>query len=280
MSNTSPERTSRYFTFRGKRVHYMDFGSGDPIVMLHGAGPGASGWSNFSRNAPVLAKEFRVLIVDCPGWGQSETGDLRGGLFGTLAALVHELLEHLDVERAHFVGNSMGGGTTLKFALSYPGRSGKLILMAPAGLFAPHSVMPTEGQKLIFSYYMDGQPTRAALMAFLEQMVFDTSLLTEELVAQRYESSIAPAALRAPPLRADRAPPIEELWRENLRGLDNEVLMLWGRDDRTVPLDCAFSALKQLRRAELHVFTECGHWVQWEKPDRFNTLAMEFLKRA
>jgi 4,5:9,10-diseco-3-hydroxy-5,9,17-trioxoandrosta-1(10),2-diene-4-oate hydrolase len=280
MSVNPPAGSSRFFSFRGERVHYHDLGSGQPVVLLHGAGPGASGWSNFSRNAPLLAREFRLLVVDCPGWGQSDAGDYQGGLFGTLADMAKELLDAAGISRAHFIGNSMGGGTALQFALRYPDRADRLILMAPAGLLAMHTVVPTEGQKLIFSYYMSGHPERATLQAFLENMVYDRNLLTEELIAQRYAESIAPETLRSPPLRADRAPPIEELWRENLRALEHRILMLWGRDDRTVPLDSAFSALKQLRRAELHVFCECGHWVQWEYPDRFNTLALEFLKRT
>jgi|SRR5688572_15127322 len=276
----APEGSSRHFSFRGERVHFIEMGAGPPVVLLHGAGPGASGWSNFSRNAAALARNFRLLIVDCPGWGESGPGDYSGGLFGTLAELAGELLDHLQLPTAHFIGNSMGGGTTLQFALRHPERVGRMILMAPAGLLATHSVMPTEGQKLIFTYYMTERPTRATLEAFLDQMVFDRSRLTEELIAERYARSIAPQALRFPPLRADRLPPIEELWREDLRRLDHRVLMLWGRDDRTVPLDTAFSALKQLRNAEMHVFCQCGHWVQWEYADRFNDLALEFLKRS
>lgn len=69
------------------------------------------------------------------------------------------------------------------------------------------------------------------------------------------------------------------LWREVHR-LRNEVLLIWGREDRVNPLDGALVALKQIRKAQLHVFSGCGHWAQLEKFDDFNRLAIGFLGGA
>ena len=115
-------------------------------------------------------------------------------------------------------------------------------------------------------------------MAFLSCMVYDTSTLTDELLEQRLNSARDPRILANPPFRPGTIPPVEDLWRDpRLALLDHNVLLLWGRDDRTIPLDAAFIGLKQFRNAQLHVFAQCGHWVQWERARAFNQLVLNFL---
>lgn len=256
---------------------YHEAGSGPAVLLLHGGGPGASGWSNFNRNLAALAARYRTIVPDAPGFGRSESCDLSAGLFTTMADGLRGLLDELGIGQAHLVGNSMGGGAAIKFALDFPHRVGKLVLMAPGGLLAPVSVMPSEGLKILFGFYGQ-EPTAERLRAFLSCMVYDARSLTPELIAERLRSASDPAVLANPPFKPGAPPPIEELWRDQrFAQLENPVLLLWGRDDRTLPLDCAFTALKQLKNAQLHVFSHCGHWVQWERPDEFNRLVADFL---
>jgi 4,5:9,10-diseco-3-hydroxy-5,9,17-trioxoandrosta-1(10),2-diene-4-oate hydrolase len=270
-------------------LHYHEAGPegakpGLPVVMLHGGGPGASGWSNFGRNLGVFAGRFRTIVVDQPGFGRSDKPPVSGNYFTFSAEALARLLDELGIDRVHLVGNSLGGGTAVRFALRYPGRAGRLVLMGPGGLslnvFAPD---PTEGIKRLAEFAAPPGPSEEKLAAFLRTLVFDQRLITDELVAERYAAASDPEALAAmASLGASFFDPATAedgmLWREAHR-LRNRVLLIWGREDRVNPLDGALVALKLIRRAELHVFGGCGHWAQLEKFDEFNELAMSFLER-
>jgi len=264
-------------------LHYDEAGTGAPVVMLHGGGPGASGRSNFSKNLPVFAEHFRTLVVDQPGYGKSDKPDVEGNYFTFAANALNGLLDELGVDRVHLVGNSLGGGTAVRFALTFPERAGRLVLMGPGGLslsvFTPD---PTEGVKRLAEFGAPPGPSREKMAAFLRTLVFDQRLVTDELIDERYAAASAPESLKAmASMGASFFDPASYeqglLWREAHR-LRHRVLLIWGREDRVNPVDGALVALKMIRRAQLHVFGGCGHWVQLEKFDEFNRLAIEFLE--
>lgn len=277
------ESTSRYAQVRPDlRLHYHEagVGNGPTIVLLHGGGPGASSWSNFARNIPVLAEHFHVIAVDQPGYGRSDKPTEHPQYFVHSASALKDLLDHLEItSRVHLLGNSLGGGAAVRFALDHPDRAGKLVLMGPGGLstnlFAPD---PTEGVKLLskFNY----EPTRENLAAFLRIMVFDQSLVTDELIEERFASASTPEALAATRAmgKSFASADFEKgmLWRDAYK-LRQPVLLIWGREDRVNPLDGALVATKLIPRAQLHVFGGCGHWAQLEKFHEFNRLAIDFL---
>jgi 4,5:9,10-diseco-3-hydroxy-5,9,17-trioxoandrosta-1(10),2-diene-4-oate hydrolase len=284
---TEPAETSRFADAAGMRLHYHEAGPADPdglpVVLLHGGGPGASGWSNFGRNLPVFGERFRTLLVDQPGFGQSDRPPVTGNYFTFAADALAGLLKTLGIERVHLLGNSLGGGTAVRFALNYPDRAGRLVLMAPGGLslnvFSPD---PTEGIKRLSRFAAAPGPSRDKMAAFLSIMVHDQRLVTAELIDERFAAASDPAALAAmASLGASFFDPATAedglLWREAHR-LRNRVLLIWGREDRINPLDGALVALKVIRRAQLHVFGGCGHWAQLEKFDEFNRLAISFLE--
>jgi 4,5:9,10-diseco-3-hydroxy-5,9,17-trioxoandrosta-1(10),2-diene-4-oate hydrolase len=200
------------------------------------------------------------------------------------ARAVRNLLDELGIERAHFVGNSLGGGASLKFALEYPERADRLVLMGPGGAFAPVlSPAPSEGLKLLFGFLQPPGPSREKLEAFVRIMVYDQSIVTPELIEERYKAATDPATLRgmqnfmkvavgATPEQVREG----ELWRE-LSRIEHPTLMTWGRDDRVLPLDGAFFALHQMPNARLHVFPRCGHWAQLEHRQEFDRLVIDFL---
>ncbi len=263
-------------------LHHDEAGTGTPVVMLHGGGPGASGRSNFSKNLPVFAEHFRTLVVDQPGYGKSDKPDVEGNYFTFAANALNGLLDELGLDRVHLVGNSLGGGTAVRFALIFPERAGRLVLMGPGGLslnvFAPD---PTEGVKRLAEFGAPPGPSREKMAAFLRTLVFDQRLVTDELIDERYAAASAPESLRAmASMGASFFDPASYeqglLWREAHR-LRHRVLLIWGREDRVNPVDGALVALKMIRRAQLHVFGGCGHWVQLEKFDEFNRLAIDFL---
>lgn len=282
MTFESTSRTAKLPS--GLTLHYHE--AGDPqkstVVMLHGGGPGASSWSNFSRNIPVFAEEFRTIAVDQPGFGRSDKPTEHGQYFTHSASALLELLDELGVERAHLLGNSLGGGTAVRFALNNPDRAGRLVLMGPGGLslnvFAPD---PTEGVRKLSAFAAPPGPSKEKLAEFLRTMVYDQSLITDELLEERYAAAASPeslAAMRAMGKSFMQPDTFEEglLWREAHR-LRQRVLLVWGREDRVNPLDGALLALKLIPRAQLHVFGRCGHWAQLEKFAEFNRIAKDFL---
>jgi len=290
--------TSRFADAGGMRLHYHEAGTSSahpsppghpsppsriPVVMLHGGGPGASAWSNFGRNLPVFAARFRTLMIDQPGFGSSAKPPVTGHYFTFAAEALAGLLDKLGIGQVHLVGNSLGGGTSVRFALRHPGRVARVVLMGPGGLslnvFAPD---PTEGVKRLTEFAAPPGPSREKMAAFLRTMVYDQRLVTDELVEERYATASTPEALAAmasmgasfyDPAHAEEG----LLWREAQR-LRHEVLLVWGREDRVNPLDGALVALKLIRRAQLHVFGRCGHWAQLEKFDEFNRLVIGFLE--
>jgi 4,5:9,10-diseco-3-hydroxy-5,9,17-trioxoandrosta-1(10),2-diene-4-oate hydrolase len=277
--------TSRTVEAGGSRLHYHEAGTatGTPVVLLHGGGPGATAWSNFGRNLPVFGERFRTLMVDLPGFGDSGVPAAGGHYFTVAADALAALFDELGIARVHLVGNSLGGGVAVRFALRHPDRAGGLVLMGPGGLglnvFSPD---PTEGIKRLTEFAAPPGPSREKLAAFLRTLVYDQSLITDELIDERFAAASRPQALRGlAALGASFNDPAryEEglLWREAHR-LRQPVLLVWGREDRTNPLDGALVALKLIRTAQLHVFGGCGHWAQLEKFDEFNQLTMAFLE--
>ena len=262
------------------QLHYNDAGSGaETVVMLHGSGPGASGWANFNRNVePLVAAGYRVVLMDCPGWGKSDTIVCTGSRSELNARMLKGLLDALKIERPHLVGNSMGGHSAVAFALANPQRVGKLVLMGGGtGGASPFTPMPTEGIKLLQGLYRE--PTIDNLKKMMSVFVFDASSLTDQLYQARLDNMLArkdhlenfPKSLAANPKQFPDVSP-------RLGEIAAPALIVWGRDDRFVPMDTGLRLLAGLPNARLHVFNRCGHWVQWEHADAFNRLVLDFLQ--
>lgn len=135
MNALTESATQRRIEADGLQLSYHEAGEGPVVIMLHGGGPGAGGWSNFHRNIGPLANAgYRVILLDCPGFNRSSpivSADPRGLIN---ARAVKALMDELKIDTAHLVGNSMGGLSTLTFALEYPERIGRIVLMGAAGL--------------------------------------------------------------------------------------------------------------------------------------------------
>jgi 4,5:9,10-diseco-3-hydroxy-5,9,17-trioxoandrosta-1(10),2-diene-4-oate hydrolase len=280
------ETTSRFADLpSGLRLHYHEGGdpAADTVLLLHGGGPGASAWSNFGRTLGVLAERFHVLAVDQVGFGRStKPAEFAKQYFTASADALAELLDALGFDKAHCVGNSLGGGASVRLALDHPDKAGRLVLMAPGGLgLNVFAADPTEGIKKLYAFGAPPGPSKEKLAEFLRTLVFDQSMITDELVAERFEYAADPetlAAMRAMGASFMKPGAAEEamLWREAYK-LRQRVLLVWGREDRVNPIDGALVPLKLIPRAQLHVFAGCGHWAMLEKFDEFNRITADFL---
>src|SRR5213593_1293189 len=195
----------------GRELFVAEAGEGDPVVLLHGGGPGATGLSNYSRNIDALAQRYRVIVPDLPGYGRSSKGVDGSDPFGFLADSIRALLDELGVERAHLVGNSYGGACALRLALDTPERVDRMVLMGPGGIGTTRA-LPTDGLNRLLGYYGGEGPSREKLEKFIrEYLVFDGAAVPDELVDLRYEASIDPrrdegTAHRAVPARRQLVP--------------------------------------------------------------------------
>lgn len=263
------------------QIHYNDCGNGDEtVVMLHGSGPGASGWANFHRNIePLVSAGYRVVLMDCLGWSKSDPVVNTGSRSELNARTLKGLMDALGVQRAHLVGNSMGAHSVVAFALAYPERAGKLVLMGGGtGGVSPLVPMPTEGIKLIGALYRD--PTIENLKRMMSVFVYDTSNLTEDLFKARLDNMLTRRDHLENFVKSTAANPKQfPDVGHRLGEIANPVLVIWGRDDRFVPLDTGLRLMAGLQDAELHVFSRCGHWAQWEHAEKFNRMVVEFLGR-
>lgn len=257
------------------RIHYREAGAGEPLIMLHGTGPGADAWTNFRANVDALAEVRRVLLVDFPRFGGSEMADLPGPRLDVLSGVLRDFMDALGLERADLVGNSMGGQVALKLAIDSPERVGRLVLVAPAPFSRSTMVpMPTEVVRQIAGYYKGEGPTLPKMRRLMETLVFDSTTVTDEVVQERFEASTRPEVLVV-----NQGPHWEHQSLEHeIDRAKAKTLIIWGQEDRASPLDHAFTMLRVMPDAELHLIPRCGHSVQIEHPERFNKLALDFLE--
>lgn len=284
MTAITEDSTSQFVQIKSAggplKLHYHDIGGGkETVVMLHGSGPGASGWANFSRNVEAFnAAGYRVILLDCPGWGKSDPIVCTSSRSDLNANALKGLLDAIGIDRAHIVGNSMGAHSTVAFTLANPERVGKLVLMG-GGTGGPSQFvpMPTEGIKLLQGLYRD--PTIENLKKMMQVFVYDASKLTDELFQIRLDNMLTRQdhlenfvkSMAANPKQfPDYGPRLSEITAPSL--------VIWGRDDRFVPMDVGLRLVWGLPNADLHLFNRCGHWAQWEHADKFNRLVLDFLE--
>ena len=266
-------------------IHYHVFGEGPALLLLHGSGPGVSAWANFGELLPKIGAQHRIIAPDLPGYGASYVPDLDTDFVLTVIAAVRRVLEAEQVQRVHVLGNSLGGMIAFHLALEHPELVDRIVAMGPGGstfpLFGPQ---PTEGIRRLVEFTTD--PTRENLVAWMHSMVGDPSFVTEERIQARWETASSPEALAftrafyAAAMRVMANPDTSEipLWAR-MGEIGSEVLLVYGRDDRVTPLESAFLPLRLLRRSELHVIANTGHWVMIERPDAFARVVCEFLGR-
>jgi 2-hydroxy-6-oxo-octa-2,4-dienoate hydrolase len=260
----------------GIRTNYHDMGTGTPVILLHGSGPGVSAWTNWRRVLPVFAEHFRVLAPDMAGFGFTERRD---DLTYDIKLWVKHLLGFMDalgIQKAHLVGNSFGGSLSLAAALRFPDRFDRITLMGtPCGKFNM-----TPGLRAGWFY----EPSLENMRAVMTLFPFDQSVVTDELVRERYATSLIPGAQEG--LRRLLVKPNEEgetplsgMPEEAVAGLQHPTLILQGREDRVIPMEMALRLAARIPRAELHLFGQCGHWVQAERHDAFVALTLAHLQK-
>lgn len=259
------------------RTNHHDIGTGDPVLLLHGSGPGVSAWANWRLPIQVLADRFRLLAPDLAGFGYTEVpADITYTRERWLTQIV-DYLDALGIERTAVVGNSFGGSMALALAIEHPQRVSKLVLMGSVGV--PFEI--TEGLDAVWGY----EPSEEAMGRLMrETFAHDPSLVTDELVRIRHEASIRPGAYEA--FRA-MFPAPRQRWVDamahhevDIRAIPHPTLLIHGRDDKVIPLETSLTLLEWIEDAQAHIFGRCGHWTQIEHTAAFCAQVADFLGRS
>ena len=278
------EDTARELTTDNGVLRYHEAGEGPPLILLHGSGPGVTGWRNYRGNLGTFAEHHHCYVLEFPGFGVS---DAWGGMPVLDAGKsVNVFMKALGIESAAFIGNSMGGVVGVNLAIRKPALVSKLVTIGGVGanLFSPQ---PTEGLQLLQEFADD--PVRDKLVRWLRGMVFDKALVTDELIAERWEAASNPDALETG--RSMYGSAAFEMQQQFMASSDTPpywsmlhkvacpTLLTWGRDYRVSPPDMALLPMRTIPDAELHVFPRCGHWVMIEAKAAFESAVLAFLGR-
>ncbi|EIF32015.1 putative hydrolase or acyltransferase of alpha/beta superfamily [Burkholderia sp. Ch1-1] len=253
-------------------TNFHDVGSGPPVLLIHGSGPGVTAWANWRLTIPALAGKMRVIAPDMAGFGYTETSITKYEPEVWVSQLV-DLLDALELPCISIVGNSFGGAIALWLAATHPERVGDLVLMGPVGASFPL----TPGLDRVWGY----QPSMENMRQLLDIFVFDRRLITEDLVELRYRASVRADVQQRfenmfPPPRQTSVDRLA-LDPESLARVTQRTLILHGRDDQVIPLEGSERLVKLLPNAELIRIDRCGHWVQIEQASIFNDALQRFL---
>ena len=275
----------------GVATAVIDTGSTDddlpPVLLLHGSGPGVSAAANWRPVLPALQHGRRVIAPDQLGFGGTATGEPR--TYGRAAWTDHALalLDTLGVTEVDVIGNSMGGGVGINFAINFSDRIGKLVTIGGIGTNI-FSSGPSEGIRLLQEFTED--PTRQRLVDWLNSMVYDPALVTEQLIEERWALATDPETLASARRMYGKAAfaAMTKMMRNadfplpwaTMHKVKAPTLLTWGRDDRVSPLDMALIPMRTISNAELHVFPNCGHWVMIEAKQAFESTVLGFLQRV
>lgn len=275
MSKENPEVGKR-IKADGIDTNYHDLGSGFPVLMIHGSGPGVSAWANWRLVIPALSKARRVIAPDMVGFGYTERpAGIRYDL-DTWVAHAVGVLDALKIEQADLVGNSFGGALSLAIAVRHPKRVRRLVLMGSAGV--DFELTPALDE--VWGY----TPSFEKMRRMMDLFAYDRSIVTDDLARMRYEASLQPGLQEAyaAMFPAPRQLCIEALCSpvHDLRALPHETLIIHGREDQVIPQSNALKLSHWIPNSQLHIFGKCGHWTQIEHSDRFARLVGDFLSEA
>jgi pimeloyl-ACP methyl ester carboxylesterase len=257
----------------GIKTNYLEAGKGDPVVLIHGSGPGVTSYANWRLVLPALAENFRVLAPDMVGFGFSERpANIEYGV-QTWADQVVGLMDTLELPKAHLVGNSFGGAIALRIATQHPDRVGKLVLMGSMGVPFPI----TEGLERVWGY----EPSFENMRKVLDVFAYSRDLVNDELAEVRYRGSIQPGFQES---FAAMFPAPRQRWVEamctpedDIRRLPHRTLIVHGREDQVIPVQTSLRLMELIDNADLSVFSHCGHWSMIERTADFNRNVSEFF---
>jgi pimeloyl-ACP methyl ester carboxylesterase len=277
--------TSRFVQTAKWKIHFNEAGTGHPLILLHGGGPGANGWSNYQSNIHALSKKYRVILPDVPGYGKSDEFTDLEGVTALQTESIKLLMDELGIEKAALCGNSMGGLLTLHFAANYNERISHMLTMgAPLPGALPLTMSPAgpgPGVKTLIQTFRNPTPENFRLVC--ESMLFDPAYITDALLQERSKTALASPQHLKNFLRLVESgkllpnPAEGTALIAKLSQVKTPAFIMHGRDDRVVSFEASLRIVSLLQNSQLMIFNRCGHWIQLEQAKIFNTMVDAFL---
>jgi pimeloyl-ACP methyl ester carboxylesterase len=269
--------TSKTVQAGGMTVHYHDIGAGEPVLFLHSYGPGTTAWITFHKTVGALSQHFRCILMDLPNF--SKTGPIvyKEGVHAVQARTAVTLLDALGIPRAHFVGNSQGGQSSMVAAITYPERVNRFVMGGShIGTGGDRYLManrPSEGSRATREAL--DNPTRENIRRYLRVHIDDGKLVTDELVdyihrAHTWSPAFDEARKQSVSVPHDYTP--------ELAGIRAPVLLIHGRYDRMVAFEVSIAILNHVTDSRVVLLNDCGHWPPFEKPEEYTAHVLAFLK--
>ena len=269
--------TSKTVQAGGMTVHYHDIGTGEPVLFLHSYGPGTTAWITFHKTVGALSQHFRCILMDLPNF--SKTGPIvyREGVHAVQARTAVALLDALGIQRAHFVGNSQGGQSSMVAAITYPRRVNRFVMGGShIGTGGDRYLManrPSEGSRATREAL--AHSTRDNIRRYLRVHIDDETLVTDELVdyihrAHTWSPAFEEARQQSVSVPHDYTP--------ELAGIQAPVLLIHGRYDRMVAFEVSLAILNHVTNSRVVLLNNCGHWPPFEKPEEYTAHVLAFLK--
>ncbi|HEX5983110.1 MAG TPA: alpha/beta hydrolase [Solirubrobacterales bacterium] len=266
----------------GAEVNYVDIGEGEPILFVHGL---AGCWRNWLENIPHFAKGYRVLAPDLPGFGDSPNPSWEISM-ANYGQMLHDFCEKLGIDRvAALVGNSMGGFVATEATIDRPDRFDRLVLVSAAGISfaeAENRVVRVAARMVEAAapHFLSGDRkiwltrARGRQFAFGGVMRAPAKLRPELLKEQANPGLSAPGFAQA--LVAIHGYDT----RERLTEIEIPTLVVWGLNDKVVPVEAALGYHRLIPQSRLEIFERTGHVPMLERPGRFNGLVEEFIESS
>jgi pimeloyl-ACP methyl ester carboxylesterase len=278
----APAEISRSFDMDEGVLHYLDAGSGAPILLIHGFGaqPGVTSWLVYREVIEALSRTHRCIALDMPNFGLSGPVKYHEPYHDVVVRAAVRLLDHLGIDALPVIGSSMGATVALDMALQAPARVERLVI---GGCHAstggdPYTLAPFPSEVLrLHAEAQANLDDEAALARLMRAIIYDAGLVTPEFV-RAIQSFRSERRDHWEAETGSTSVPHSNL--AELRRITIPVKIIHGRFDRMVPLEQALLIMSYLPQADLTVLNRCGHWTPAERPDAFILLVQQFLASA
>jgi pimeloyl-ACP methyl ester carboxylesterase len=262
---TATPKIEKFITTYGAKIHYVEAGSGAPVILIHGLADNVAIWDPV---IPALAARFRVIALDQIGFGRSDK-PLLNYRVSTLVDFLDVFLTELKIERASLVGNSLGGWVAAAYALAHPERVERLVLSDAAGYAALTKTMDSRALRALRVASRDDIRYLGPLAFHDKRFYQDVDAAFKERVTAG--DSYTVAQVLDSMIRGDDA------LDNKLQTLKQPTLVLWGREDKLIPLSFGEQFHREIVDSRLRIIDNCGHMPQLECPNEFSAAVLKFF---
>lgn len=233
------------------------------ILLLHGLGGSLERWS---KVIPFFSNNYRLIIPDIVGFGYSDKPHVEYSI-EFFIKFIENFIQALNIDNLYIIGSSFGGLLALEFAIKFPKKVNKLVLLSPAGMM--NRVTPTLNLYISAALY----PTFYNVATAYYEMVYDPRSVTEASIRDfinRMSLNNAKYAFMSTLISLKNNPDLKDRLKINI-----PTLLIWGKDDQLMPLKYAKDF--KIPNSKLVIFNNCGHYPHVEKVEEFNKTVFQFL---